>query len=366
MKPAPRRIPDLGTPPSSSPSPGQGGPGGPNAAILKLLGDDDTSMVHLVMEQLLADSKTALPRIETLLHEADAADASGQAAKELRRALRELRGQERFEALRLRCARIVTLEEFEEFCWHVALCGNPADPTATVDTARSRLDAWAAQVREQLRPQTKAASPLSQLEALRTILAEEGGLRGNADNYYDPKNSFLDRVILSGRGIPISLTAVYLLVGRRAGILVEPIGMPGHFLARIGTLYLDPFHEGLAVDGEALREMVRRSASAADAPEEARHALRALAHPMPLALMARRMVVNLVNIYEEREEEAATEARWRQVLRWIEEGIDPSLRSQEHDRPGSRGHLDEDGNQTESENDSDDDDGDDKEEGDML
>ena len=320
MKPVSRRIPDLT--PAEPPAPAGKGT---NAAILKLLGDEDASMVHLVMEQLLADSKTALPRIEGLLQEASASDASGQAAKELRRALLSLRGQEHLEAMRLRCARITTLEEFEDFCWHVSLC---ADPGASIDAARSRLDAWAARVREELPPKAKDASPLSRLEALRTVLAEEGGLRGDADDYYDPKNSFPDRVILSGRGIPISLTAVYMLVGLRAGIAVEPIGMPGHFLARIGSLYLDPFHEGLAVDGDALREMVKRSAAAANAPEEARHALRALAHPMPLALMARRMIVNLVNIYEEKEDEAAATERWRQVLRWIEDGLSPKTRQE--------------------------------------
>ncbi|HEY8967082.1 MAG TPA: transglutaminase-like domain-containing protein [Candidatus Methylacidiphilales bacterium] len=328
MKPGDRRIPDL--PPVSAPQPAaEPAPApGQNAAILKLLGDDDASMVRLVMEQLLADSRTALPRLETLLKEADAADASGRAAQELRRALRSLLGQKRLEALRKACARIGTPEEFETFCWNLALCADPSDPATAVETARARLDAWALRVREELPlpgPASQAdpgeASALSRLEALRTVIAEEGGLRGNADDYYDPKNSFLDRVILSGRGIPISLTAVYLLVGVRAGIAVEPIGMPGHFLARIGSLYLDPFHEGLAVDGEALREMVKRSAAAADAPEEARHALRALAHPMPLALMARRMVVNLVNIYEEREGEEEAAARWRTILGWIEAGL---------------------------------------------
>jgi len=344
MKPGGRRIPDFHeTPlPASPPLPAHPAPAhGTNAAILKLLGDEDTSTVRLVMEQLLADPGTALPRIEGLLQEASASDDTGPAAKELRRALRELRRGDRFVALRRRCARIETLEEFEAFCWEMALC---ADPDAPIGAARERLDAWAASVREEL---PSRESDLSRLEALRTVLAEEGGLRGNADDYYDPRNSFLDRVILSGRGIPISLTAVYLFVGSRAGIAVDPIGMPGHFLARIGNLYLDPFHEGLAVDGEALREMVKRSAAAANAPEEARHALRALSHPMPLALMARRMVVNLVNIYEEREgaEEQATSARWRDVLRWIEEGLEPHPGTPRKGQPRPPKPQDDEGNE---------------------
>ena len=270
------------------------------AAILKLLGDEDDSMVKLVLRQLLADQTTARPRIEGLLRQ-----ASGPAAGKLKNALSELRRRDAFEAIRPYCRRIETLAELEEFCWKLALCH---DPEAPVAAAREQLDAWAEAVRAEVAP---GASELEKLESLRLILADEAGLRGETENYYKPENSFLDRVVASRRGIPISLTAIYMLVGGRADILVEPVGMPGHFLARVGSRYLDPFHEGLIVDRQALLELVDRTGEAA--------AEAALRGPLPLRLMAQRMVLNLVNIYEQPGND--TEAvPWRQVLAWLREG----------------------------------------------
>ena len=268
-----------------------------NAAILKLLGDEDASTVKLVLQQLLADRRTARPRIEGLLRE-----ASGAAAGELRSALQQLRRSEALETLRARCARIETLAELEDFCWKLALA---RDPLADIEEARFQLDAWAAAVRSAVAP---GASEMERLEALRDVLAEEVGLRGNAEQYYDRANSFLDRVIATRRGIPISLTAVYMLVGARADIVVEPIGMPGHFLARVGNSYLDPFHEGLVVDGEALRALLQKTGE----PE----ADRALDVALPLHLMAQRMVVNLINI-DAQDADAPEDSPWPLVLGWL-------------------------------------------------
>jgi regulator of sirC expression with transglutaminase-like and TPR domain len=68
------------------------------------------------------------------------------------------------------------------------------------------------------------------ISALNYVLFGELGLRGNRDDYYDPRNSFLNDVLDRGLGIPISLSVVYLEVARRIGFPVAGIGMPGHFL----------------------------------------------------------------------------------------------------------------------------------------
>ena len=286
---------------SSSPAVHPEGQAAQAAAILKLLGDEDDSMVKLVLRQLLADQTTARPRIEGLLLQ-----ASGPAAGQLRTALSELRRRDAFAAIRPHCGPIETLAELENFCWHLALCH---DPEAPVAAGRRQLDLWAEAVRDEVAP---GASELEKLESLRLILADEAGLRGETENYYSPDNSFLDRVIASRRGIPISLTAIYMLVGGRAGIAVEPVGMPGHFLARVGSRYLDPFHEGLIVDRQALLELVDRTGE-----PEAEAALRG---PLPLRAMAQRMVLNLVNIYEQTSDESEA-APWRQLLAWLRESV---------------------------------------------
>lgn len=74
--------------------------------------------------------------------------------------------------------------------------------------------------------------PQQTISALNYVLFGELGLRGNRDDYYDPRNSFLNDVLDRGLGIPITLSVVYLEVAHRIGFPVAGIGMPGHFLLK--------------------------------------------------------------------------------------------------------------------------------------
>ena len=83
------------------------------------------------------------------------------------------------------------------------------------------------------------------------------GFRGNEDDYYDPRNSFLNEVIDRRVGIPISLSVVYVEVARRLDLDVKGVAFPGHFLVRYDdgageSLIIDPFHMGLTLDVEDL------------------------------------------------------------------------------------------------------------------
>lgn len=94
------------------------------------------------------------------------------------------------------------------------------------------------------------AAGLSSVADLRRRLFEELGFGGDTQRYHDPQNSFLHRVIERRRGIPITLSVLAMEVGRRAGVALEGIGMPGHFLVRDPATgdYIDPFHGGEALD----------------------------------------------------------------------------------------------------------------------
>jgi regulator of sirC expression with transglutaminase-like and TPR domain len=86
----------------------------------------------------------------------------------------------------------------------------------------------------------------SRVEALNSYLFNELGFTGNESNYYDPRNSMLHQVLDRRVGIPITLSVVYIEVGRRAGLKVEGVGLPGHFIVRAyedgeGVL-VDPFN----------------------------------------------------------------------------------------------------------------------------
>jgi regulator of sirC expression with transglutaminase-like and TPR domain len=88
----------------------------------------------------------------------------------------------------------------------------------------------------------------SRLEVLNDLLFEKMQFSGNIDNYYDPKNSFLNHVIDSRKGIPISLSVIYLELAWNLGLDAAGVGFPGHFLVRINDdgkfLYVDSFYRG--------------------------------------------------------------------------------------------------------------------------
>lgn len=117
-----------------------------------------------------------------------------------------------------------------------ALCiAAVARPGLVIDEELSRLDVLAAESRA------------DDLAGLVQFLFASGRFRGNTGDYYDPRNSFLDQVMARGVGIPITLSVLAIEVGRRIGVPLVGVGMPGHFLVRDATdprVYVDTFNGG--------------------------------------------------------------------------------------------------------------------------
>ena len=92
-----------------------------------------------------------------------------------------------------------------------------------------------------------SSAPGAGIEAFNDFLFAEKGFKGNQAHYYDPRNSFLTDVLDRRVGIPITLSIVYMEVGRRAGLETEGVGMPGHFIVRarekdaVDAALVDPF-----------------------------------------------------------------------------------------------------------------------------
>lgn len=119
-----------------------------------------------------------------------------------------------------------------------------------------RLDRLA----EQLHPRLRG-SLASRTAELSTFLFEECGFAGNTEHYYDPRNSYLNKVLDRQVGLPISLSLVAMAVGTRAGLPVVGVALPGHFIAKtIGKhgdeILFDPFNGGQFLDGEACETLV--------------------------------------------------------------------------------------------------------------
>ncbi len=91
-------------------------------------------------------------------------------------------------------------------------------------------------------------------EAMREVLVDDFGLTGNTDDYYDPENSFLNRVLDRRRGVPITVSLVWMEVGRRLKWPVQGAAYPGHFLVRFDDperfIVVDPFRNGQTLTEE--------------------------------------------------------------------------------------------------------------------
>src|SRR5436309_12223344 len=140
--------------------------------------------------------------------------------------------------------------------------------------------------------------------ALNEYLFNELHFIGNEDQYEDPRNSFLNEVLERRTGIPITLALLYMEVARRAGLHVEGINFPGHFLlrcpARRGLSYsedliIDAFHGGALLSEAACRELLRRHADGDD-EDEAVFESHLLGHATKPQILAR-MLLNLKRVY---------------------------------------------------------------------
>jgi len=166
---------------------------------------------------------------------------------------------------------------------------------------------------------------LHRLHRLREFLFEEEGFRGNADDYYDPRNSCLSDVLDRRLGIPITLSLVLMEVGRRVGVEIAGIGLPGHFVvsARVGeeAVLLDPFNGGTLLTNEGCAQLVHRALGR-------RVALKPhLFAPVTKRQILIRMLGNLKGIYWRRED-------WGRTLAVIDRllAADPTLVAEVRDR----------------------------------
>ena len=134
-----------------------------------------------------------------------------------------------------------------------------AYPGIDVDGYVGEIDRFGKRLRARIPIQ---ALPEERVVALNEFLYDDLGFSGNTENYYDPRNSYLNEVLDRRTGIPITLSVLYMEMGRRIGLEFQGISFPGHFLVRLrlrgGTLVLDPFSGGAPQSEDELRERLKR------------------------------------------------------------------------------------------------------------
>jgi regulator of sirC expression with transglutaminase-like and TPR domain len=181
--------------------------------------------------------------------------------------------------------------DLEDGVWRFVLT---TYPSANVVAYRAQLDEWAGLIRNRL---PKESTAETSLHAVNLVLFGEMRFRGNEPDYYQPANSYLNRVMDRRLGIPITLSLVYLFVARRLGLPLAGIGMPGHFLCRYQSsweeLYVDAFHQGKLL---TRIDCKRRIANLAVEYDESFLA------PLGSRRILQRLISNLHLIYKEQEQ----------------------------------------------------------------
>ncbi len=139
------------------------------------------------------------------------------------------------------------------------LIAEDAYPDLDVERYMADIDRLAIGLRASL-PQDCGVE--TRVVALNRLLFDELGYTGNTRDYYDPRNSYLNEVMERKTGIPITLSILYMEIGRRIGLPLEGVSFPGHFLVRLklrgGVLILDPFVGGEPQSEDDLRVRLER------------------------------------------------------------------------------------------------------------
>jgi len=191
-------------------------------------------------------------------------------------------------------AELVSREQFD-LAQASLMLAQDVYPDIDVSAYLGRLDDIAAAIRPRLAGDAFAEQKVL---ALNRYLFNEMRFNGNIDDYYDPRNSYLNEVIERRTGIPITLSIVYLEVGRRLGLNLKGISFPGHFLVKLsvkrGQLVLDPFLAGEAQSESDLRERLAKVLPSAMAQKASLDQYLEAATPRQIVA---RVLRNLKNIY---------------------------------------------------------------------
>ena len=136
-------------------------------------------------------------------------------------------------------------------------------PDLDLDREMSRISEIGAEAARRIATMENGGNPYARLEVIRAYLFDELGFHGNAGDYEDPRNSFLNQVMDRRTGIPLTLSIIYLEIAGAAGFDSRGVALPGHFIVRLDfegrTILVDPFGGGRVLTQEDCRALVVRS-----------------------------------------------------------------------------------------------------------
>lgn len=264
-------------------------------ALARLFRDDDPKTVELVKEQLVIKGQSVVPDLRDLVN-ADSAIVAAH-AQDVLHAIAGKKASAELEAL-LKSDGDLPLETV---CW---LVSSALMPWIDTEECVFRLDQWGRELKKRLSAVKGMPIGRDTVITLSGYLHGELGFDGNKEEYYNHENSLLPTVMESRKGLPLTLTLLYRFVAERAGLAVQGVNLPGHFIARCGEVHFDPFHSGRILSiADCADILARQGMELTDEHLEAPESREVIA----------RMLANLTHAY------GIEESSWQKGLtnRWL-------------------------------------------------
>ncbi|PJA81211.1 MAG: hypothetical protein CO149_00205 [Nitrospirae bacterium CG_4_9_14_3_um_filter_51_5] len=271
-------------------------------ALLRLLSDPNEQVAKTIQHEFVRIGPSALPFLEKAGADDSALEPRVAFVKD---EIRFKQLKEEFSQFVAQCSRQIDWER------GAFLIAKVAYPDLDIFHYEQCLDHLAQEFRTKWH--SKETPPGKAARLLSTFLFKDKGFSGNRIHYHDPDNSYLHRVIESRQGIPISLSAIYVLVGSRLGLPLTGVGMPGHFLVKIEgespPQFVDCFNGGAFLREQDCEQFI--TASGLDYSPQ-------FLEKSPTKLILARMLRNLLSSYE-RESQNPMTKRIQTLLEIMEE-----------------------------------------------
>ena len=252
-------------------------------ALIYLLSDQDKRVAQTIHDRLVTAGRPALP----YLKEAGLDDPA--MAQKIAKVVENIC----FSELELSFESLVRTPESEiNLETGAFLIARSAYPELNVQYYQEIINEMAEDIRGRF---GKGLTILEKIRIVNQYLFKEREFKGNTKDYYDPENSYLNRVIDRRLGVPITLSLLYLLIGQRVNLPLYGVGMPGHFVVRLEArqIFIDCFSAGTILTWADCVKFLKESGTGIK-----HHHL----YKSPNHHILARMLRNLMAIFQKRQE----------------------------------------------------------------
>lgn len=224
--------------------------------LIRLLDDEDESIYSNIRSRFISLGESSTHFLKKYLNDENA--LIKKRANEIVSVLNFENTEEKFRNLSLNNKN----DKLEDYMF---LLTSFEYPGININIYKRKLDKMSLDIEARLSKPDGDMIQINPAEVLKTInhyLFTEKEFQGNTENYYEPDNSYINRVLDTGLGIPITLSVIYLLISRRLKIPVYGINLPGHFILKysdnLEEFFIDPFNKGIIITKKEALEFIKK------------------------------------------------------------------------------------------------------------